>query len=73
MSRAHRCDRCGELFQSDQGCVALDVSVADKLEPDEKEDDRKWSNWTEVDFCPKCSTALLDLIAPALLGLVRPK
>ena len=64
MSTARKCDVCGVLSEHTKGCVTLDVAVATA-----KSD--TFSNWHDVDLCPKHSKLVLDVIGKALNGLRR--
>lgn len=66
MSDARKCDKCGELFEAVFGCVSIDISVKGKGKG------QAYHDWSDVDFCEKCSADLLDLIGTALTGLSRP-
>lgn len=67
MSDARKCDRCGSLFEPIFGCVSVDISVKGKGRGE------TYHGWSDVDFCGPCSAKLLDLINPALHGLLRPR
>lgn len=66
MSDARKCDNCNKLFEAVFGCVTIDISVKEKRRGE------TYHSWSDVDFCPACSSCLLDLIGPALHGLYRP-
>lgn len=62
MSKACKCDRCGELFVPAAGMVSLDVSIATTKDPE------SFSSWEECEFCPTCSAMVMEVIRPALNG-----
>lgn len=59
MSTAHKCDRCGELYEATPRTVCIDVNVL-------QSNCERESSWSDVDFCVECSKQLLDFIKPAL-------
>lgn len=67
MSEARKCDKCHKLFEPVFGCASIDISVKGKGKG------QTYHDWSDVDFCPACSAKLLDLISPALHGLLRPR
>lgn len=70
MSIAAKCDRCGTVFEWKRGCVTIEaLHVVTKP----AQDGNKSTTWGEIDFCPKCSVLVLDVIAKALQGLRRPR
>lgn len=59
MSIASKCDRCGELFEDQPGVVTIiNVALSNGTEGGEQ--------WSELEFCRKCSEPLLAHIRPAL-------
>lgn len=70
MSIAAKCDRCGSVFAWKRGCVTIELlHVVSKPRPDGNRND----TWSEIDFCPKCSVLVLDVVGKALNGLRRPR
>ena len=68
MALARRCDRCDVLYESEFGCVSIEqLYVSSKRDPDTLQ------TWSDINFCSKCSPAVLDAIGPAIQDVKRPR
>ena len=74
LSKKLECDRCGKIFPIGASTYmknkyGMDVSVevgGHSVRPDKTIDDHNLQ--AKVDFCPKCYTELIDIIAGYLTG-----
>lgn len=63
MSRAMKCDRCGELFEPQIGLVTIEsIGVYVEIKPDGE----TTQPWTDLDFCASCSKDVLEVVGDAI-------
>ena len=60
MSAAHKCDKCGQFFESVKGCVTVDVAVATG------DEDGTLESWPDIELCPSCSKPFLEMLKEAM-------
>ena len=66
MSIARRCDICDQVFEPERGCISLDVHICISKPNDAELHEDNWSN---VDFCLKCSKPIYHAARGALMDL----
>lgn len=65
MSLAHKCDRCGALYEEAPGQLSIESLHVSTGKTDDK-GTRLCDSWADIDFCSKCSVDVLAAIDTAI-------